>query len=66
MQVVFRNHQMKSWDLKGPEAVLKYHWISKLTGTPEFKIDRVMVALDLCGYVKIVAPPEQLTIRVAP
>jgi hypothetical protein len=66
MQVAFRNHQMESSDLKGPEAVLKYYWIRKLTGTSEFKIDRVMVAPDLCGYIKIVAPPEQLTIRVAP
>jgi hypothetical protein len=66
MQVAFRNHQMESWDLKGPEAVLKYHWIPKLTGTPEFKIDRVMVAPGLCGCIKIVAPPEQLTIRRVP
>jgi hypothetical protein len=57
---------MESWGLKGPEAVLKYHRIPKLTGTPEFKIDRVMVAPDLCGYIKIVAPLEQLTIRLVP
>ena len=65
MQVAFGNHQMEVWHPMDPEVVLKYHWIPKLTGTPELKIDRVMVAPDLCGDIKIVAPPEQLPIRPA-
>ncbi len=65
-QLTVRNHQIELWDLQGSEIVLKYHWVPNLKSSPEVVIERVMVSPDPHGFIKIIAPPDRLTIRVAP
>jgi hypothetical protein len=63
-QLTVRNHQIELWDLKGSEIVLKYHWVPNLKSNPEVVIERAMIPPDPHGFIKIVAPPDRLTIWV--
>lgn len=52
-------------ELKGAEAILKYHWVAGLTAQPFAKIEAIKVADDPIPFIKIVNPPPSLTLRVA-
>jgi hypothetical protein len=65
-RLTVRNHQIELWDVQGSEIVLKYHWIPNLKSSPKVDIEKVMVSPDPHGFIRIIAPPDRLTIWVAP
>ncbi|MBN1217446.1 MAG: hypothetical protein JXM69_00840 [Anaerolineae bacterium] len=65
-QVKVEGHRIKLWDLQGSEIVLKYHWVPYLQSDSEVVIEREMIASDPHGFIKIVDPPEQITLWVDP
>ncbi|MBN1657077.1 MAG: hypothetical protein JXA93_01685 [Anaerolineae bacterium] len=65
-KVEVRDHRLELSDLEGTEIVIKYHWTPNLEGSGGVRLERTMVDPDPYGFIKIVAPPEQVTIRVVP
>ena len=51
-------------DLKGSEIVLKYHWIAGLNSEPAATIEPVRLADDPIPFIKLIAPPASLVLRV--
>ena len=51
-------------DLKGSEIVLKYHWVVGLNSEPAAKIEPVKLADDPIPFIKLIAPPAALVLRV--
>jgi hypothetical protein len=51
-------------ELKGNEVVLKYHWVEGLTASPPAKIERVQMLDDPIPFIKLVAPPSSVSVRI--
>ena len=65
VHMVLCNHPRGSWDLKGPEAVLKNHQIPNLHGVLVVKGERGPVGANpYGGYIRIVDIPKGLTVRI--
>jgi hypothetical protein len=44
------------------EIILSYHWMQKLTTVPSVKIERIFIAADPIGFIKISSPPTALMV----
>jgi hypothetical protein len=51
-------------ELKGNEVILKYHWVEGLTASPPTKVELVKMLDDPIPFIKLVAPPPSVTLRV--
>jgi hypothetical protein len=51
-------------ELKGKEVVLKYHWVEGLTASPPAKIEPVKMLDDPIPFIKLVAPPSSVSLRI--
>jgi hypothetical protein len=51
-------------ELKGNEVVLKYHWVEGLTASPPAKIEPVKMLDDPIPFIKLVAPPSSVSLRI--
>jgi hypothetical protein len=51
-------------DLRGKEVVLKYHWVEGLTASPPTKIEPVKMLDDPIPFIKLVAPPSSVSLRI--
>ncbi len=58
-------NRLELFDLKGNEAILKFHWVEGLTATPPTRIEPVTIADDPIPFIKLVNPPSDVTLRVA-
>jgi hypothetical protein len=50
--------------LSGNEVILKYHWVDGLSATPPTKIEAVKMLDDPIPFIKLVAPPSSVTLRI--
>jgi hypothetical protein len=50
--------------LKGNEVILKYHWVRGLNAIPSTRIEPVRMADDPIPFIKLTAPPTEVTLRV--
>ena len=50
--------------LTGNEVILKYHWVDGLTAAPPTKIEAVKMLDDPIPFIKLVAPPPSVTLRI--
>jgi hypothetical protein len=51
-------------ELRGNEVILKYHWVKGLTASPPAKIEQVKMLDDPIPFIKLIAPPSTVTLRV--
>jgi hypothetical protein len=51
-------------ELRGNEVILKYHWVEGLTASPPVKIEPVEMLDDPIPFIKLVAPPSSVSLRV--
>ncbi len=51
-------------NLKGSEILLKYHWVAGLNSEPAATIEPVRLADDPIPFIKLIAPPASLVLRV--
>jgi hypothetical protein len=51
-------------ELKGNEVVLKYHWVEGLTASPPTKVEPVKMLDDPIPFIKLVAPPSSVSLRI--
>jgi hypothetical protein len=51
-------------DLNGNQVILKYHWVEGLTASPPAKIEPVEMLDDPIPFIKLVAPPSSVSLRV--
>jgi hypothetical protein len=50
--------------LSGNEVILKYHWVDGLSATPPTKIEAVKMLDDPIPFIKLVAPPSSVILRI--
>jgi hypothetical protein len=51
-------------EITGDAVILKYHWVEGLTASPPAKIEQVKMLDDPIPFIKLVAPPPSVTLRV--
>ncbi|MGH7793983.1 MAG: hypothetical protein ACREQ2_03650 [Candidatus Binatia bacterium] len=51
-------------DLKGSQVILKYHWVEGLTASPPTEIQPVKMLDDPIPFIKLIAPPSSVTLRI--
>ena len=51
-------------NLEGSEVILKYHWVRGLSAVPAVRIEPVKIADDPIPFIKLIAPPPNLILRV--
>ena len=64
-QITVRDHEIILWDLEGSTIVLKYHWLPGLRAACGVRLEQAGAPPDPHGFIRIVVPPEQLTIQLA-
>lgn len=58
------SNRLELSELSGSEVVLKYHWVDGLSATPPTTIEAIQMLDDPIPFIKLVAPPSSLTLRV--
>ena len=51
-------------ELKGKEIILKYHWTKGLSASPPAQIVPIRIYDDPIPFIKIMEPPDTLTLRI--
>lgn len=51
-------------EIIGDEVILKYHWVEGLTASPSTRIEPVKMLDDPIPFIKLIAPPSTVTLRV--
>jgi len=49
-------------DAKGDEVVLRFHWLESLACRPDCKVERLPIAGDRVGFIRIASPPPSFEI----
>ena len=51
-------------EITGDAVILKYHWVEGLTASPPAKIEQVKMLDDPIPFIKLVAPPSSVSLRI--
>ena len=58
------SNRLELTELKGDEVILKYHWIEGLVASPRARIEPVKMADDPIPFIKLIAPPASVVLRI--
>jgi len=51
-------------EITGDEVILKYHWVEGLTASPSTRIEPVKMLDDPIPFIKLIAPPSSVSLRI--
>jgi hypothetical protein len=51
-------------EIIGDEVILKYHWVEGLTASPSTRIEPVKMLDDPIPFIKLIAPPSTVSLRI--
>lgn len=57
-------NRLELTELKGDEVILKYHWVEGLVASPRVRIEPVKMADDPIPFIKLIAPPASVVLRI--
>jgi hypothetical protein len=55
-------NRLRVEDARGPEVVLRFHWLESLACKPGCSVERFAVAGDRVGFIRVPAPPARFEI----